>query len=155
MCHFSAAAKLGRVVACSHKAALPISVLARTGECRNRQLKESVERIPLVPTSQEQTSGSLPDVLPLHPKLVGAWLKWRGAAVSLDDAERKSSTVRGISEALNFLYCAGLGDSFILPDSVRPLSRRQLTMLEHLWQVAGEFLSCEPSLLLFLLLNLT
>ena len=80
----SAATQLGKVVACSHEAALAISVLARQGECRNRQLRESVERIPLVPTSHEQTRGALPDVLSLHPELVEVWVRWREVAGSSD-----------------------------------------------------------------------
>ena len=129
---FPAAAQLGKVVACRHEAALAISVLARRGECRNRQRREAVERIPLVPISQEQTRGALFDVLPLHPKLVRAWLRWRGIAASSDEGARKNSMVRGISDVLFFLFCAGFGERFMLPDSVRPLSRRQEAMLEHL-----------------------
>ena len=39
------------------------------------------------------------------------------------------------------LCCAGFADKPIVLDSVRPLSRRQVEMLELLWQVASGFVS--------------
>lgn len=137
---FSAAAQVGTSVTNSHAAALALSALARYGQCGLRRLREAIDLLPVVPTFSEHSDGRLPDVLPLHPRLVKTWVKWRGKDSIFSQAKAAESMVKGLTEALNFLYCAGFADRYILPASVRPLSRRQEGMLEHLWQVAVDFL---------------
>ena len=46
-----------------------------------------------------------------------------------------------LGDLFNFLFCAGFTRSLVFPESVRPLSRRQVAALKHLWQVAAEFLA--------------
>ena len=56
---------------------------------------------------------------------------------------RFGSLAAAMCVSLSFLFCAGFTDRYIIPDSVRPLSRRQECILEHLWEVAQEFLDVE------------
>lgn len=137
---FSAAAHLGACVTNSHAAAFALSALARYGQCGLRRLREAIDLLPVVPIFSEHSHGRLPDVLPLHPRLVKSWVKWRGKDSFVSQENAVGSLVKGLAEALNLLYCAGFSDRYILPVSVRPLSRRQEGMLEYLWQAAAEFL---------------
>lgn len=136
---FPVAAQLGAVATTCHEAALAIAALARLGECGNRRLRVAISKLPVVPISQESSRGSLLDVLPLHPDLVERWVGWRIGTVSSAHVEVVSSQVRSMADALNVLFCAGVGDKYVLPATVRELTSRQLTMLEFLWQVANEF----------------
>ena len=76
---FSAAAHLGAALTTSHGAVVALSALARYGECGLRRLRDAVGQLPVEPISSEHVNGRLPDVLPLHPRLVKAWVKWRGS----------------------------------------------------------------------------
>lgn len=124
--------------------------LARVGECGNRRLRAAISKLPVVPISQESTRGSLPDVLPLHPELVERWVGWRIGIVTSAPVEAASAQVRSMADALNVPFCAGLGDKYVLPATVRELTSRQLTMLEYLWQVANEFFELPPPLRFFI-----
>lgn len=138
---FSVASLVGKVARNSHEATLAVTMLARYGECGLRRLREAVDSLPVLPISAEDSNGSLLDVLPLHPRLVKAWLRWRGHTVGSCRKGRWGSLVKSMTDALNFLYCAGFSSNYVLPGNVRPLTRRQEAMLEHLWLVAAEFLA--------------
>ena len=103
---FVAAARLGETAGDSRDAALALATLARVGECGNRLLREAVARLPVLPASEENTFGTLPDVLPLYPALVRCWCKRRRSeAVSVREG-RSAVLVRGMVDSLNFLFCA-------------------------------------------------
>ena len=136
-----AASQVGRVVSDSQQAALALAMLARHGECGIRRVREAVESLPLVPASFESSFGSLLDLLPLHPVLVKDWCKKKGTQVDSCRTWRWATLVRSMADSLICLFCAGFSRTLVLPDSVRPLSRRQEAVLNHLWQSAAEFLS--------------
>ena len=88
------ASLVGKVAKNSHEATLAVTMLARYGECGFRRLREAVDSLPVMPISAEDANGSLPDVLPLHPKLVKAWLRWRGLTVDSCRKGRWGSLVK-------------------------------------------------------------
>lgn len=135
-----AASHVGRVVSDSHQAALALNMLARYGECGLRRLGNAVDLFPLVPASLDETVGTLPDVLPLHSTLVTNWCREREQCSGSCRVGRWSSLVHSMVGALFVLFCADLSGSFILPETLRHLPRRQDIMLEHLWQCASECL---------------
>lgn len=45
-----------------------------------------------------------------------------------------------MTDCLNLLLCAEFSAKYMLSGTVRPLSRRQEVMVEHVWQVVSEFL---------------
>ena len=100
---FSAAALLGASVTNSHAAALALSALARYGECGLRRLRDAVSMLPIVPTFSEHSNGRLPDVLPLHPRLVKTWVNWRGKDESFLKSGAIGSLVKESTDALHFL----------------------------------------------------
>lgn len=70
---FSVAAEIGRVVSDSQEATLAIAMFARYGECGIRQLRDTLQGVPVMPTAQESTKGPVIDVLFVHPCLVDYW----------------------------------------------------------------------------------
>ena len=138
---FSVAAEVGQVVSNSQEATLAMAMLARYGECGIRRIRDSLVEVPVLPNSLESTRGPVPDVLPLRPCLVDCWTAEKKVSEGSVRRGRRATVVRSMCDSLNFLFCAGFADKPIVPDSVRPLRRRPVEMLECLWQVASEFLS--------------